>query len=81
MQRARLKARRSASCQLYVVSRDVDDSDAVWVFELWDDADAHRASLQLEAVQQLIARARPVIAAMGDRFKMQPVGGKGVALS
>ena len=67
------------SCSLYLVSRDPGNPDAVWVTEVWDDAEAHAASLQLDAVQQLIARARPVIAAMGERFELEPVGGKGFA--
>lgn len=64
-------------CHLYLVNRDAHDADAIWVIEVWDDAEAHRASLELEAVQDLISRARPVIAAMGDRFELQPLGGKG----
>ena len=65
-----------SGCRLYLVNRDLHDPDAVWVMEIWDDADAHQASLQLEVVQQLIARARPVIASMGDRFEVEPLGGK-----
>lgn len=65
-------------CRLYVVSRDPGDADAVWVVEVWDSAEAHQASLQLEAVQNLIARARPVIAAMGQRIELEPIGGKGL---
>lgn len=67
-----------AGCQLYVVSRDQANPDAVWVMEVWDDAQAHRASLDLDAVQQLIARARPIIARMGERFELDPLGGKGL---
>ncbi|HVE47032.1 MAG TPA: antibiotic biosynthesis monooxygenase [Acidimicrobiales bacterium] len=65
-------------CQLYVVSRDPGDADAVWVMEVWENVEAHRGSLELEAVQDLIARARPVIASMGERFELQPIGGKGL---
>ncbi len=72
--------REVSECHLYVVSRDADDSDAIWVFEVWNDAEAHRASLELQSVQQLIARARPLIAEMGDRFELRPIGGKGVAV-
>ena len=64
-------------CHLYVVNRDLADPDAVWVMEVWDDADAHQASLQLPAVQELIARARPVIASMGERYELETIGGKG----
>lgn len=67
-----------AECRLYVVSRDPGDPDAVWVVEVWDSAEAHRASLQLEAVQDLITRARPIIASIGQRIELEPIGGKGV---
>jgi len=67
-----------ATCSLYVVNRDPADDDAVWVMEVWDSAEAHRASLELDAVKQLIARARPVIAGFGERFELQPIGGKGL---
>lgn len=68
-----------SECQLYVVSRDPGDADAVWVVEVWESAEAHRASLELETVQALIAHARPLIASMGERFELQPIGGKGLA--
>ncbi len=66
-------------CHLYAVSRDPAEPEAVWVVEFWESADAHQASLDLRAVQELISRARPIIAAMGERFELQPVGGKGLA--
>ena len=65
-------------CRLYIVSRDPADAEAVWVVEVWESAEAHRASLELGSVQELIARARPIIAAMGERFELQPIGGKGL---
>ena len=68
-----------AGCQLYLVSRDPADPDALWVTEVWESAEAHRASLELAAIQDLIARARPVIASMGERVELQPIGGKGLA--
>ncbi|MFO7960426.1 MAG: hypothetical protein R6U94_05730 [Nitriliruptoraceae bacterium] len=54
------------------------DPDAVWVDEFWDSADAHQASLELDAVQALITQARPIIASMGERIELQPTGGKGL---
>ena len=64
-------------CRLYLISRDHADPDAVCVYEEWESADAHAASLQLKAVQELIARARPIIASMGERFELDPAGGRG----
>ena len=66
------------SCHLYAVNRDPADADAVWVVEFWESAAAHQASLELDAVQELIAKARPIIASMGDRIEFEPLGGKGV---
>lgn len=70
---------RVSTCQLYLVSRVPSDPDVVHVVEVWDDEDAHRASLELAPVQRLIGRARPIITAMGDRVELRPVGGKGLA--
>jgi quinol monooxygenase YgiN len=65
-------------CHLYVVNRDPAEPEAVWIVEFWESEQAHQDSLQLRAVQDLIARARPVIASMGERSEFQPVGGKGL---
>lgn len=68
----------TADCELYVISRSPDDPDAVWVTEVWTSREAHGASLDDEATRQLIAQARPLIAGMGERFELAPVGGKGL---
>jgi quinol monooxygenase YgiN len=68
----------NADCELYVVSRSPDDRDAVWVTEVWTSSDAHRASLEDERVRALIAEARPLIAGLGERFELSPLGGKGL---
>ena len=65
-------------CHMYAVNRDSVEADAVWVVEFWETAEAHRASLELSAVQELISRARPIIASMGERFEFRPLGGKGL---
>ena len=38
-------------CQLYLVSRDPAEPEAIWVTEVWTDREAHAASLQLKAVR------------------------------
>lgn len=48
-------------CRLYLVATDVSDPDGVWVTEVWETEEAHSASLQIDAVQQRIARARPIL--------------------
>jgi quinol monooxygenase YgiN len=66
------------SCHLYLVARDTEDPDGVWVVEVWDDADAHRASLEFDAVRDLIGRARPIIASISRQATFRPIGGKGL---
>ncbi|MCD7060110.1 putative quinol monooxygenase [Pelagibacterium xiamenense] len=65
-------------CLSYVIARDTENNDAIWVSEVWDSAQSHRASLELESVKMAIAKARPIIAGFGQRFETEPVGGIGL---
>lgn len=70
-----LKARED--CRLYVVNESVDDPDVIWVTELWDDEEAHAASLRDEKALEQIGRARPHLAG-AEPIRLRPVGGKGM---
>ncbi len=65
-------------CLLYVVSVDDENSDSVYVYEVWSDENAHRASLSMEASQILIQKAKPIITGMKKINTTLPVGGKGI---
>lgn len=67
----------SEDCELYIVNVSDDDPDAVWVTELWKDAEAHAASLRNEEALALIQRGRPLIAG-AEPIRLRPVGGKGI---
>lgn len=69
---------RDHGCLLYLVSRRDDAPDAVYVYEVWTDAAAHQASLQLATVQDAITKARPIIAGMSERVEFTPQGGLGL---
>lgn len=66
------------ACRLYVVSRDREKPESVWVTEAWTSREEHERSLEDETVRALIGRARPLIAAVADRTELRPVGGKGL---
>jgi len=66
-------------CLAYVVALDPGDADALWITEVWESEEDHRASLSLPAVQAAIARGRPLIAGFGERFVTTPLGGHGLA--
>lgn len=65
-------------CLSYVVAQDPADPDSLWVTEVWDSVDSHKASLSLPAVQQAIAKGRPLIAQFADRVETVPLGGYGL---
>jgi quinol monooxygenase YgiN len=65
-------------CLSYIVAADPTDQDALWVTEVWDSKESHRASLALPAVQQAITKGKPLIAGFGERFETAPVGGFGI---
>lgn len=69
---------RMPGCLSYVVATDPADPDVVWVTEVWDGADSHKASLSLPEVQAAIAEARPLIAGFDMSVSTEPVGGVGL---
>ena len=66
-------------CLSYIVARDPDDADAIWITEVWESQESHAASLALPMVQQAIALGKPLIADFGDSIVTLPVGGHGLA--
>jgi quinol monooxygenase YgiN len=66
-------------CLSYIIALDPTDADALWVTEVWDRQESHRASLQLPEVQAAIARAGPLIAGFDSQTETRPIGGFGLA--
>lgn len=60
----------AAGCLLYEVGVADDEPDTVFVAELWESAEAHRASLELPSVRAAIAEAMPLLSGemSGSRF-------------
>lgn len=48
-------------CELYMVSVDKKNPSYIWVTEIWDSKAHHDASLQSEAIRELIAKAMPLL--------------------
>lgn len=65
-------------CLSYIVARDPEDPDGIWITEVWKDEASHKASLSLAAVQAAIAKARPLIAGFDSQTRTEPVGGVGL---
>ncbi|MBX3146133.1 MAG: antibiotic biosynthesis monooxygenase [Gemmatimonadales bacterium] len=69
---------RMPGCLSYVVASDPADADGLWITEVWDSQESHRASLTLPAVQEAIAKGRPMIAGFSNRVETTPLGGHGL---
>jgi len=65
-------------CLSYVVATDPANADAIWITEVWETKEHHAGSLKLPAVQQAIAKARPLIASFDSHVEVTPVGGYGL---
>jgi quinol monooxygenase YgiN len=61
-------------CLAYEVGTNDTEPDTVFVIELWQSAQAHRASLQLPEVQASIAEARPMLSGEFGGFQFDVVG-------
>lgn len=65
-------------CRAYIILEDVADDLAVWVFEMWDDKEAHDASLRDEKVRALIGEAMPMLAGAPSGSELRVLGGHGL---
>jgi quinol monooxygenase YgiN len=70
----RNEALAGVGCLRYEVGVNDDEPDTVFVVELWESAEAHRASLALPEVQASIAEARPLLSGEFGGFRFDVVG-------
>ena len=60
-------------CLSYVVAVDASRNDALWVTELWTDAQHHLASLGLPKVREAMVSGRALITSVGQRVTTRPL--------
>ena len=61
-------------CLAYEVGVNDEQPDTVFVVELWESAEAHRASLALPQVQAAIERARPLLSGAFGGYRFDAAG-------
>ena len=64
------------TCFCYILGEKVDEPNSIYIYEVWESEQAHNASLTLEVFQNLIAKARPIIADMENLHKLTIFDGK-----
>lgn len=70
--------REAAGCELYVINRDPDDADVIWVTEQWSSGEQMQAALETEGARASIPEVMALVADGGfERTDVEPVGGVG----
>lgn len=64
-------------CICYIVSKDSEDTNGVWISEVWKDQESHQNSMTLPAVQEAMMKGKPLIAGFDQRHIVEPIGGPG----
>ncbi|MCW3088107.1 MAG: antibiotic biosynthesis monooxygenase [Sediminibacterium sp.] len=65
-------------CRHYIINHDTDNTDEVWVTELWDSPEDHAISLTLDGCKELVVEATPLLAIPPEQIALKAVAGKGV---
>ena len=61
-------------CRSYIVAKDADDADVIWVTEVWDSAEMHAASMDIPEVKAAVTQAMPMIAGYETVATTSPAG-------
>lgn len=63
-------------CHLYLVSKDKQNPDTIWITEVWDSKEDHDNSLHLDGVGALISQAMPLLAGKPEKgLELDVMGG------
>lgn len=66
-------------CRSYIIARDTEDSDSLWITEVWESKAHHAESLHLPEVKDAISRGKPLIREFSHQTHTEPVGGYGLS--
>ncbi|MHA6793117.1 putative quinol monooxygenase [Pseudonocardia bannensis] len=65
-------------CELYIINREPDEADTVWVTEVWTSQEASDAALSQDLGDAGIGRVLSLLAGPPDLIDLAPVGGPGL---
>lgn len=66
-------------CKLYVIGKDENDQNSVYVTEIWDSKEDHDNSLKAENVRELIMKAMPILDGQPQKGQeLEILGGTGI---
>lgn len=66
-------------CQLYVLGKEENDLNSIYITEIWDSKSDHDDSLNIEEVRNLIKKAMPILEKQPEKSKeIEILGGVGI---
>jgi quinol monooxygenase YgiN len=66
-------------CKIYIISKDANDLNSVFVTEIWDSKEDHDNSLKVEGVRELIMNAMPILDGQPQKGQeLEILGGAGI---
>lgn len=66
-------------CKLYVIGKDKNDANTVYVTEIWDSKEDHENSLKVDGVRGLILQAMPILDRQPTKGQeLEILGGTGI---
>lgn len=69
----------ATGCKLYVMSKDANDINSIYVTEIWNSKEDHDNSLKIERVRELIMKAMPLLDGQPTRGQeLEILGGIGL---
>lgn len=69
-------------CKLYIIGKENDDKNSVWVTEVWDSLENHDNSLKIHGVRELISKAIPMLGEQPQKGQeLEIIGGTGLSAS
>jgi quinol monooxygenase YgiN len=64
------------NCLLYMVSKDTQSENVIWVLDVWNSYEAHEEAMAKSDMRQFVKEAIPLLQHRPEQFIIQPVGGK-----
>lgn len=66
-------------CKLYVIGKDENEPNSVYVTEIWDSKDDHDNSLKVDGVRELVMKAIPILDGQPTKGQeLEILGGTGI---
>ena len=70
---------KAKGCKLYVIGKDENEPNSVYITEIWESKQDHDDSLKVEGVRALIMKALPLLEGQPSKGQeLEILGGTGI---